>query len=240
MVLAEIIKELDAKSKSLPFEEVEEWLLDACGAFRAENPGKLRELGALYSEVGSFYRNRGKFDKGERAYREALGFYDQAKEITDGDAGSSDGARDVDYATTVNNFAGLYRMRGDYETAIGMFRDAQEAYRRIPHAPAGLYASSFNNLGITYLEMKEYEKALDEFAKAQQILTAASGEDYFMGSVLGNVALVRYEQDDFVAAAEKMREAAACYTASGEAGKPAAEKCLATAQQLERMKKSPA
>lgn len=152
MVLAEIIKELDAKSKSLPFEEVEEWLLDACGAFRAENPGKLRELGALYSEVGSFYRNRGKFDKGERAYQEALGFYDQAKEITDGDAGSSDGARDVDYATTVNNFAGLYRMRGDYETAIGMFRDAQEAYRRIPHAPAGLYASSFNNLGIIMRE----------------------------------------------------------------------------------------
>ena len=49
-----------------------------------KTPEKLRELGALYSEVGSFYRNRGKFDKGERAYQEALGFYDQAKEITDG------------------------------------------------------------------------------------------------------------------------------------------------------------
>ena len=251
MTFDETIEKLDALKKGASFEEAESWLLTACDAYRAEHPDDLWGQSALCNELGALYRNNGVFDKGEAAFLRALELHEQAQtaqgahradgRLDGGDAERAvadfdvaDDARGADYATIVNNLAGLYRMRGDFERAVECFKRAQEAYRRAPFTPPGLYASSFNNLGIAYLDMKDYDRAFEAFEQARSILADAPDEPYLMGSVLCNVAFALHDKGDSLKAAEKMREAAPFYAAAGESGRQAAERCLATAARLEQ------
>lgn len=229
----DILKQLDEMRGNATTEETASWLLGVIASLQTDHPEAIAEQGALYSELGSIYRNAGMYDKGEEAYLTSLRFF---KEYADSDnAQGIDGLNAVDCATTMTNLAGLYRMQGDFEKAIQLFKQAQSQYHNAHCAPPGLHASAYNNLGITYMDMGRYEKSLEEFKKAADILSRTAEETHFKASLLGNIAYALHELGDNEQAAKILRDAANLYEKLGKEGAVAARKCRETANRLESM-----
>ena len=73
------------------------------------------------------------------------------------------------YATTINNLAGTYRLQKDYFRAESLFLEAMSIYARTLGKEHFLYASSLNNLGLLYQDLNNWEKAEPLHREAQQL-----------------------------------------------------------------------
>eukprot|EP00421_Protoceratium_reticulatum_P034397 CAMPEP_0168464204 /NCGR_PEP_ID=MMETSP0228-20121227/55451_1 /TAXON_ID=133427 /ORGANISM="Protoceratium reticulatum, Strain CCCM 535 (=CCMP 1889)" /LENGTH=81 /DNA_ID=CAMNT_0008479685 /DNA_START=54 /DNA_END=295 /DNA_ORIENTATION=+ len=70
--------------------------------------------------MASFYKARGSHEKAERLYLEARGIWLRAV-----------GEGHQDYATCLNNLAGLYTAMGDYNRAEAVYKEAQASWARL-------------------------------------------------------------------------------------------------------------
>jgi tetratricopeptide (TPR) repeat protein len=77
-------------------------------------------------------------DESEAIFRKAAGIESSAR------------GRSADYATCINNLAGTYRLKGEYETAEPLFREALEIYEDEVGTDHFAYLSALNNLGLVY------------------------------------------------------------------------------------------
>ncbi len=196
MKTAEIIAKLDELSESKSDGEIVEWLENVCADFEKENPGDILGRAALYNELGAICRRNAWFDKGEKAFLSAAEILERA------------GIEDGNYATTLNNLAGLYRLSGEWERSFELFSRCRELYAAMPGLPVDVLASCGNNLGLLYLDKREYALAMEEFIKAEKMI-AALPENYYVHAVTaGNMAYAHYGLGDMERAAENMLRAA--------------------------------
>lgn len=263
MEVKEIFEEYDRLCGSESDEALEAWLADKCAAYAAERPLDAVGQSALYNELGSFYRARGVYDKGEQAFLKAKALLEEIANIPmelEGPAVScscccpegaesyavpgekhteyvlSDHTGTSDYATTLNNLAGLYRLAGQYDKALDMFADAQKIYDGLDSVPADVYASCYNNMGLVYLDLKRCENAAECFNRALAIAEKAENNGYILGTTTSNLAFSYMLSGDKAAAAAKLREAAEHFLRAGGEDDEMYKNCLDLAGRLENGK----
>jgi CHAT domain-containing protein/Tfp pilus assembly protein PilF len=108
------------------------------------------------------------------------------------------GENHPNYATSLNNLAGLYSSMGDYVKAEAFFEMAIGIRRKILGENHPLYASSLSNLAMLYQDMGNYAKAEPLLKEAAGTIRNTLGEthpDY--GSSLNNLALLYTFMGDY-------------------------------------------
>lgn len=196
MNVREIIAELDRREGIESDEQLCAWLDEKCREYEAAGAADAAGIAALYNELGGICRRNRWLERGEKAFL-------QAKSVLEG-AGIKDG----NYASTLNNLAGLYRIGGRHELSAEMFRRCREIYESMPTLPVDVLASVYNNLGLLYLDMKNPGLALEEFEQAERMIAAIPDNHYVHAVTAGNSAFAHYRLGDILKAAEYMLKAA--------------------------------
>lgn len=94
----------------------------------------------------------------------------------------------INYATTLNNLAGLYRMSGQLQKAVETFDAAIEVYENCEeYVPAEYLASVYSNKGLVYLDMQKTSQAKDLFLNAKEILEKSGEYTSSLGTTLSNL-----------------------------------------------------
>ena len=73
-----------------------------------------------------------------------------------------------DYATSLNNLAGIYQELGRYEEALSLARQALQLRQKLGDSHPD-YGSSLNSLASLYQDMGRYEQALRLYQQALKI-----------------------------------------------------------------------
>ena len=206
----------DALDASMDTEARAQWLLHACGEYDAEAPEDVRGRAALWNELGGLCRGGGILDRSEAAFL-------RAKRLLE------DAAPGADYATVLNNLAGLYRLQRRRAEARSMFEKAGEVYARCEGIPADVLASCSNNLGLLELDEQHWTQALERFQQALRIL-GDMDNPRARGTTLANMAFAELGSGNRAAAAERMNTAAELYETVDST---MAAQCRRYAQELE-------
>jgi tetratricopeptide (TPR) repeat protein len=123
------------------------------------------EAGGLLHQTASYLYERGQYAEAEPLYQRAMEIRRTAL-----------GETHPDYATSLNNLAGLYRAMGRHAEAGPLYRRAME----IRHAALGEghpdYATSLNGLARLYRDMGWLDEAEPLFKQAMEIRRTALGE----------------------------------------------------------------
>ena len=198
-----LLAEYDKLCETASDEELEKWLQDVCARYDEEASGDIPGRAALYNELGAFYRHRGVLDKGETAFRAAKALLEMParhadekgccgrESLMDGQYGAptADRRETADYATTLNNLAGLYRMAKRFDEAEALFVQAESIYRADENTPKELLASCSNNLALAYMDQGRWADALARFDRAMEILKDAPEKEYERATTDGNMAV---------------------------------------------------
>jgi tetratricopeptide (TPR) repeat protein len=207
-----LLAEYDRLCETASDGELERWLKDACARYDEEASADVPGRAALYNELGAFYRHRGVLDKGETAFRAAKALLEMPvrpedekgccgrESLMDGQYGAptADRRETADYATTLNNLAGLYRMAKRFDEAEALFAQAESIYAAEESTPKELLASCSNNLALVYMDQGRWAEALTRFERAMDILRDAPEKEYERATTDGNmaVALARLGRTD--------------------------------------------
>ena len=242
--ITEVIAAADALAAAGEDARAEETLRDAIARYAAARPDDAVGQSVLLNELGGFYRGRGIYDKGEAAYLKAKELLEQVRtclRTADGPAvpagcsacpagddpfhrvGSShveivlgSGSLTVNYATTLNNLAGLYRMAGQLDRAAGTFDAAIEAYENCEEAvPPDSLASVYNNRGLLCLDRRETAEAGAMFRKALEILRRSGDRGFALGTTVSNLGFAALLEGRTPDAAARFREAKALFEVAG-------------------------
>lgn len=225
MKLQELLREYDRLGETADDAELERWLTETCRSFDAAHPGDLAARAVLYNELGSFYRGAGAYAKGEAAYL-------TAKELLE-TAIAAESADPVNYATTINNLAGLCRLDKRFDEAIRLFGEALQVYTAAPNVPPQIFASIYNNRGLVYIDMRQYDAALAEFETAGSMLEGVTDADYEIATTAGNMSIALAGLGRLREAYTYMRKAAEIYGALLGDDHPTYQGSLRFAQTLE-------
>jgi CHAT domain-containing protein/tetratricopeptide (TPR) repeat protein len=131
-------------------------------------------------------------------------FYRQALEVRRAALGETH----PDYATSLNNMAELYRLKGDYVLAERLLRQALEVERAALGEAHPDYAASLNNLALLHQSTGDYASAGSLYRQALAVRRAALGEshpDY--AASLNNLAELYRSQGDTASATPLYRQA---------------------------------
>lgn len=241
MDIKEVIARADAFQAAGEDGEAEKLLLEANEKYTEEAPDDVVGQSVLLNELGGFYRNRGFFGKGEEAYLRAKDLLEEIR----GHAYTVDGPAPApcccacggyvreeaqrhteivytnermteNYATTLNNLAGLYRMSGQLQKAADMFDAAIKIYEDCGErvSPDHL-ASGYNNKGLVYLDMQDADKARAMFLTAKAILERGGDYRFAFGTTISNLGFAAILEKKFSEAKERFQEAKALFEESG-------------------------
>lgn len=133
----------------------------------------------LYNELGGYYRHIGRFARSEDAFLKAVEVFH---------ALSPEYRKSPNYATTLNNLAGLYRLTGDYNKAGRLFDEVLELFRNMDNVDSYLYASALNNAGLVSQNLGDYGKALELHTQAYAIIEKLPCDYYLLGTTLLNMS----------------------------------------------------
>ena len=110
-----------------------------------------------------------------------VGQYDRAMAIAKDNvalAKRNFGTDHPDYATCLNNLAGLLKAKGEYEKAEPLYREALEISKKALGTDHPTYATSLNNLAELFRAKDEYEKAEPLYREALEISKKALGTEH--------------------------------------------------------------
>ena len=232
--IGEVIAEVDALLKAGEDAGAEARLQEAIASCAEAEPGNVVGRSVLLNELGSFYRHRGIFDKGEEAFLKAKELLEEIR----GYAYQMDGPQEGDssccqegptqiiytnrtmtanYATTLNNLAGLYRMSKQLQKAAETFDAAIKAYETCEgDVPPDDFASSYNNKGLLYLDMQDTNQARAMFLKAKALLEKGGHYPYALGTTLSNLGFAAVIERKFPEAMEHFKAAKALFEEAGD------------------------
>jgi CHAT domain-containing protein len=127
-------------------------------------------------------------------YRQALTLYEQARDLTKRLLGEDH----PEYATCLNNLAGLYRAMGDYGKALPLYEQARDLRKKLLGEDHPDYARSLNDLARLYRDLGEYRRALPLFEQARDLTKRRLGEDHpEYATCLNNLATLYHDMGDY-------------------------------------------
>ena len=133
---------------------------------------------------------------GKGQYDEALPVAERALELA-----RNLGEEDPDYASSLNNLAGLYDLMGNFAAAEPLYLEARDIYREALGKRNPDYANILNNLAGLYDLMGNFAAAEPLFLEARDIYRETLGEenpDY--ANILNNLAGLYHSMGNFAAA----------------------------------------
>ncbi len=136
----------------------------------------------------------------------------------------------ANYATTLNNLAGLYRMQGRFDEAAEMFDAAIAVYSECGNAKKDFFASAYNNKGLVYLDKRDTEAAKACFNKALEIMGDESF-DSARGTTYANIGSADILAKDYRAALADFNMALPFFLKEGNAAMAAS--CEGIIKQLQ-------
>ena len=207
MDITELIGKLDEISASGDHELYMKTITEYISSYDSEHPEDLNGRSVLYNELGAHLRQTGTEDLGKKAFESAAEMLEKLLEENPGDHTIT-----MNLATTVNNLAGAYRLRKEYEKALAAFDRSMEIYKSLKDVPDNLFPSVYNNKGLVYLDLGEREKATECFDTA---LSLVEGEGYARGTTLWNMGFAYYRMGQYEKSAALYREAASCFEKDG-------------------------
>lgn len=113
----------------------------------------------LLSELMGYYRVTSQFEAGNNIAIQAI------KILTNHGLENT-----IHAATTYLNIATLYRVQGQYQNSLMMYKKCEDIYSMYLEEKDERYASFYNNLSLLYQEMGEYNQAIDYELKALSII----------------------------------------------------------------------
>jgi tetratricopeptide (TPR) repeat protein len=158
--------------------EIAPLLREAVELTRDESGAESREYVAVLNELGSLSRTLKELDDSELRFREAARIEARVR------------GRTADYATCINNLAGTYRLKGDYDTAQSLFEEALEIYEAEVGREHFVYLSALNNLGLVYQDLKRFDDAERLHLQALAVLEKSGKRDTTFATTLNNLASV--------------------------------------------------
>ena len=114
---------------------------------------------AVYSELGSFYRGRGRL-------KEAIKWFESALQLIVSHLGENT----MEYATEMNNLAGAQRMDGQNDEAAMNFSTAMRIYEKLVGQDNYYYISCVNNLSLLEINRQDYGYAKELLLKVLTVL----------------------------------------------------------------------
>ncbi|MBP3297702.1 MAG: DUF4125 family protein [Lachnospiraceae bacterium] len=99
----------------------------------------------------------------------------------------------IEYATTMLNLANAYRGFGMHADSEKRYAICEELYGRMLPEGDFLFASLYNNRGLLYQEMKEWERAVEEFQHALKIADAHPQHEIEQATTRANLAAALIE-----------------------------------------------
>lgn len=206
MNIREILKDVDTLLKQGEEAQVEKRLQDAIDYYKDFEPNNITVQMMLLNELGGFYRNRGVLDKGEVLYLQAKILFENS--TCCGNVIDDDEKMLVNYATTLNNLAGLYRMDHRYQEAIDFYEKAICIYEQVKNVvPLDYIASVYNNVGLLCLERQEVAQAKSLFLKGKELLEQDGTDVYALGTTISNLGFVYVNEKQYSKAKECFKEA---------------------------------
>lgn len=183
-----------------------ELLLRAC-LEKANGLGLRGAALTLYNELEGLCRTTGRAE-------EAAGLSERALALI----GRMGLEGTVPHATTLLNAATANRAAGHLDTALEMYQEAAELYRKLGQEDSYQMAALHNNISQLYQERGRHEEALASLEKALAIVLALGGGEAEAATTRVNMALSLLALDRLEEAEGRLREAAAWY------GSPQGEK----------------
>jgi len=111
------------------------------------------------------------------------------------------GEEHPDYATSLNNLAGLYHAMGDYARAEPLYRQAMEIEKKVLGEVHPDYAISLNNLALLYKSMGDYARAEPLYRQAMELRKKVLGEEHpDYATSLNNLASLYDSMGDYARA----------------------------------------
>ena len=136
MDITELIGKLDEISASGDHELYMKTITEYISSYDSEHPEDLNGRSVLYNELGAHLRQTGTEDLGKKAFESAAEMLEKLLEENPGDHTIT-----MNLATTVNNLAGAYRLRKEYEKALAAFDRSMEIYKSLKDVPDNLFPS---------------------------------------------------------------------------------------------------
>lgn len=241
MKMDEILAGIDALLAAGNDAKTEKALIDAIREYTEAHPDNTVGQSVLLNELGGFYRSRGVYDKGEKAYLKAKELLEEIHEyasIVDEPATFSgcyacniqhsndtgfkhgtdehyipdvvckDQTRTENYATTLNNLAGLYRLDQQLQKAADTFDAAISVYENCEGAVnADHFASVYNNKGLLFLDQQDAAEARAMFLRAKELLENGGEYPLALGTTSFNLGFAAIMEKQYDEAAEYFKEA---------------------------------
>jgi tetratricopeptide (TPR) repeat protein len=173
--------------------------IDKMLAIRDEEVGKLNKDEAIvYLNVADKLGGVFRFKEAEENYKKAIELQKKA--------GMTENS---DYATSLNNLAGLYKAQGKYDLAEPLYQEALRIFEKVfGDKDYPEYATSLNNLALLYSDQGKYEQAESRYLEALEIKKKVLGTDNPSYAIsLNNLALLYKKQGKYDLAESRYLEA---------------------------------
>lgn len=161
---------------------VEQFLSEQLVLCSNENCGQNLEFVMCMSELGSYYRNTGRYDASIQVFQKA----DSVLLLLLGE-------KSLERATNLNNMAGAYRMKGELETALDLFTRSISIYDSLPRRDPFLYAGVLNNTAILYQHLGKTEEAIEYQERSIELLEGIQSAQAELATGLANLSSLRME-----------------------------------------------
>lgn len=166
----------------------------ATGKFENNPKTDILQLSTHYSDMATFYRERGYSGDYEKAER----YYQKAESGMKKVYGSKP---HPEMAAFYDEKSLLYVNMGKYEEALSLFKEALSIKEKTLEEEHPDIVQSYGSIGLVYYELTEYEKALDCLNKALEIADKIwSGPFSFKADIYTNLGLVYRSKGDYTKA----------------------------------------
>jgi putative nucleotidyltransferase with HDIG domain len=154
----------------------------------------------LHSEKGKAYASMGKLEEAVEEYQKVLNHCRESGHM-------------AVKAETFSQIGQLLGKQGDHDRALGYHQRAIGAYRRLEDKP-GL-CKALRNLGVTYIELGEFEEAEDTY-KAAVAIAGQFKNKVLYADLINNLGAISNMRGNWRRALDLYRESLVIYTAGDE------------------------
>lgn len=205
MDINKVLLELDKLFAENRISEVEPFLLKALE--ETDEAGDYASKLSILNELIGFHRVTSEFDKAIYYGGQAL---DILKDI------NMEGT--IPYATTLLNYANVYRASGNLEESLKLYKEIEVIYKNSLEPNDFLIASFYNNIALLYQEMGDFENAVTYLENALAIVKGYEDASSELATTYSNLGTSLLRLNRLDEAKEALNKASDIYDKVGEKG----------------------